>query len=580
MVFEGREQNERRFAIHRTRHCRTPTHHYFLLAGIILLGTFLRFWQLDLKPLWLDEVLTAFFSLGLEYDDLPLDQVFPLSSLPELFTLQPEASCRDIAQTLAEQSTHPPLFFCLMYSWLRFTGTQPLAWVLRAFPALIGVSAIAAIYLLNRLIFSPIAGLIAAALMAVSPFAVYLSQEARHYTLPMVLIILALLALILIQKRLYYQKLPSPWLWFGWGMVNSIGCYVHYFFLLAVIAQFFTLISGMIWYRRRLPRGSWLAVVLVIVGMAISYLPWWGTLLSDVGRPETSWLPPPDNITPLLQLLISWFLMIIALPVENQPLWIVIPMGGLTLLLGSWISWRGGVGVKRLLRQPSTQLATLTLVGFIVAILLQFLAIIYGLGKDISVVPRYNFVYYPAICALFTASLTVNVETRHGASQHRGTGIQERGTILLILAISLVSTICVVENLVFLKPYYPQQVAQNMAIEPTVPLVMVMGYKDLQDVGLGLSFALALENLPEGGSQESDRAIAFLSRQQGYNQVWQQLSEIALPSASQLNLWIIAPGLKRRDYPKNLAIAHQKTCILDPSHHYRIGIPYQLYRCG
>jgi uncharacterized membrane protein len=556
------------------------THHYFALAGIILLGTLLRFWHLDLKPLWLDEVLTAFFSLGLEYNDLPLDVVFPLSTLQEFFTLEPEASCRDIAQTLAQESTHPPLFFCLMHSWLRFTGTEPLAWALRSFPALIGVSAIAAIYCLNRLIFSPMAGLIAAALMAVSPFAVYLSQEARHYTLPMLLIILALLALIPIQQRLYHQQLPSPWLWLGWGMVNSIGCYVHYFFLLAVIAQFLTLISGMIWYRRRLPGGSWSAVALVMAGMAVSYLPWWGMLLADMGRSETNWLPSPDSITPVLQLLVGWFLMVIALPVENQPLWIVIPMGGLTLGLGGWIIWRGGVGVKQLLQKPATELATLTLFGFTLAVLLQFLAIIYLLGKDISVVPRYNFVYYPTICALLAASLTVNHGASHGASGRRGVEEMGRGTIVLTLAISVVSTVCVVANLVFLKPYYPQQVAENMTIEPTVPLIMVMGYDDLQDIGLGLSFALALENLPEGGSQQGDRAIAFLSRQQGYDRVWQQLSELAIPSVSQLNLWVIAPGLKRRDYPQHLAIANQKTCILDPSQHYRIGIPYQLYRCG
>jgi hypothetical protein len=255
-------------------------------------------------------------------------------------------------------------------------------------------------------------------------------------------------------------------------------------------------------------------------------------------------------------------------------------MGGLTLGLGGWIIWRGGVGVKRLLHQPSTQLATLTLFGFTWAVLLQFLAIIYGLGKDISVVPRYNFVYYPAICALLAASLTVNHGASHGASGRRGAGGQGRGVIMLTLAISLVSTVCVVANLVFLKPYYPQQVAENMTIEPTVPLIMVMGYKDLQDVGLGLSFALALENVSEDGSQEGDRTIAFLSRQQGYDKVWQQLSELAISSGSPLNLWIIAPGLKRRDYTKNLAIANQKTCILDPSQHYRIGIPYQLYRCG
>jgi uncharacterized membrane protein len=88
-----------------------------------------------------------------------------------------------------------------MHDWLRWKMALPLSWVwkLRALPALIGVVSIAAVYQLNRVAFSPAAGLTGAMVMAVSPFAVYLSQEARHYTLPMLLVILALLGLYQMQ---------------------------------------------------------------------------------------------------------------------------------------------------------------------------------------------------------------------------------------------------------------------------------------------------------------------------------------------------------------------------------------------
>jgi hypothetical protein len=143
--------------------------HYLMLAGIIALGAILRFWNLDLKPLWLDEVITALLSLGRPYKDVPLEVVLPLSTLQQLFTLQPNVSCPEIAQAVASQSTHPPLFFCLMHQWLSWVEplTQPLSWKLRALPALFGVSAIAAVYCLNRIAFSPTAGLMGAALMAV-----------------------------------------------------------------------------------------------------------------------------------------------------------------------------------------------------------------------------------------------------------------------------------------------------------------------------------------------------------------------------------------------------------------------------
>ncbi|HAJ63528.1 MAG TPA: hypothetical protein DCP31_33405, partial [Cyanobacteria bacterium UBA8543] len=391
------------------KHSKNLSIHYFALAGIITLGAVLRFWNLDLKPLWLDEVLTALLSLGRPYKDVPLEVVFPLSTLHQLFTLQPDVSWTEIAQGVATQSTHPPLFFCLMHQWLSWMQpiAQPLIWKLRAMPALFGVGAIASIYYLNRVAFSPNAGLMAAAFMAFSPFGVYLSQEARHYTLPILLITLALLGLIQIQQALYArQQLPSPILWLSWGIVNSIGCYVHYFFILAFLAQLLTLTGLMYWRRRMLPRGSFLAVMLVVVGVAVSYLPWLSVLLGSFGRQETSWLPKPEHIAPVYQTVAGWVSMAIALPIENQSLWVQVPMVLLTMGFAIWVARLAVRGLKQLWHQPSTHIETFTLSCFTLAVLLQFVAIIYLLSKDITVAPRYNFVYYPAMCALLGVSFT------------------------------------------------------------------------------------------------------------------------------------------------------------------------------
>ncbi len=85
--------------------------HYLTLAAIVLLGALLRFWHLDLKPMWLDEVITALFSLGRNYYEVPLNEAFSLSALERIFILKAETSCAQIAQTIASQSVHPPLFF-------------------------------------------------------------------------------------------------------------------------------------------------------------------------------------------------------------------------------------------------------------------------------------------------------------------------------------------------------------------------------------------------------------------------------------------------------------------------------------
>ena len=553
--------------------------HYLALAGVIALGTALRFWNLDLKPLWLDEVLTALLSLGQRYQDVPLEAVLPISTLQQLFTLQPNVSSAEIAQAVATNSTHPPLFFCLMHQWLNWVEplAQPLSWKLRSLPALFGVGVIAAVYCLNRVAFSPAAGLMGAALMAFSPFGVYLSQEARHYTVPMLFITLALLGLIQIQQALFSRhQLPRPVTWLSWGIVNSIGCYIHYFFFLAFLAQLLTLIGLMYWRRRLLPRGSFLAFTLVVVGVAVSYLPWLAVLLGSFGRAETSWLPKPENIAPFIQTLVGWLSMVIALPVEGQPLWIQVPVALLTVGFASWVGWQSVRGLKQLWQQPETHLATLTLSSFTLCVLLQFFALIYLLGKDLTVAPRYNFVYFPAVCALLGASLTF----RSGMKERWRKIFPYSSSPLLPLSLSLLSCVFVVSNLVFIKPFHPQQVAQDMRLEPGVPIMMVMGYHSFQDVALGVSFALAIDQLNQGVSESTAGAsFAFLDPEHSYEIVWQKLSKLPTSTGPRLNLWVVGPGLRDEEYPPQLAIAGKTTCTNDPTQHHRIGIPYQLYRC-
>ncbi|MCL1472279.1 glycosyltransferase family 39 protein [Argonema antarcticum] len=555
--------------------------HYQGLALVLVLGTTLRFWNLDFKPLWLDEVITALFTLGRSYHDVILDVVFPVNRLEQIFTFNPATSCGEIARTLATQSTHPPLFFCLINAWVEKLSTQhsALRTELRSLPALFGVGAIAAVYWLNRVAFSPKAGLMAAALMAVSPFGVYISQEARHYTLPVLLIALSLSALIQIQQDIQRQKLRSL-VWLSWVAFNTIGLYVHYFFILALLAQLATIV--VFFYQakikslrfRLLAFGFWLLPF-------IFFIPWLSVLLGHFGRHETSWVPPPENIAPLYQTLAAWLLMAIALPVENQPLWIAIPLGLLMLVFGSWLGWYAFQGVRQLWHNSATHLATVTLGIFILFVLLEFFAIVYLLGKDITIAPRYNFVYYPAICALLGASLVSRGAGERGSGK-RSAICDRQFAIATVLLVGMIGSVFVVHDWAFQKPYNPQRVAQDMLSEPASPLMVVMGYDDSQDMALGLSFALAIHKFDSDKCKITAEAcpkFAFFNRSSGYDSVWQNLSQLPTPPTLPLSLWVVAPGLRRRDYPPQLALSSQATCNIDPSEYHRIGIPYQLYRC-
>ncbi len=546
--------------------------HYLILIVAIALGAILRFWHLDLKPLWMDEVITTIFSLGKTYNDLPLGVVFPLERVQEIFTFQPKVSCAEIAENIARQSTHPPLFFCSMHAWLGWLSHdgQNLVLKLRELPALFGVGAIAAIYAVN-LAFSKTSALTAAAVMAVSPFAVYLSQEARHYTLPTLLITLGLLGLMQIQQDIFIKQKVRFWVWFSWAIINSISLYVHYFCLLAFIAQIATLIL-LIYYPataksiEQIKRKIWFALVLSISGVTISFIPWLMVKLSHFHRSETDWLNSPAHIAPFFQTLVNWVLMVISLPVENQPLPVAIISVVLMLMFAIWVGCQIFIGLRVLWHTPTTHLATLTLLSFSGWVLLEFFAIVYLLKKDITIVPRYNFIYYPSFCALIAASLT----------KRQNYKIKSQN-LLIFLMVGVISSIFVASNLVFEKPFKPEQVARNMNLNPTLPLMVVMGYRDNQDVALGLSFALEVEKVRKMNYNEKLDKFAFFKNSQELS-VWQQLSQLPAPAISQMNLWVIAPGIKRRDYPPQIAIS-RLNCTIDYTKHHRIGVPYQLYRC-
>lgn len=547
------------------------------LAMILLLGTALRFWHLTLKPLWLDEVITALFSLGQGYEPVPRQAVVPLSFLDQLFTLEPGATWAQISQLVTLQSVHPPLFFCGLHAWLQALAPfdLPLIWSLRALPALLGVTAIAAVYALNRIAFSAAAGLMAAALMAVSPFAVYLSQEARHYTLPILLITLALGGLVQIQQDLQRQQL-RPLIWLGWIGINSLGFYTHYFFLLAVIAQGMTLVGMIIWQRRALKPRHWVSAGGAIAAILLSYWPWLPTLLAHMDRPETEWLSMSGTtwisyLAPLYQTLAGWVIMVIALPIENQPLGVALPLSLLMLSFTGWLAWQSYQGLGPLARNPQTQAGTYILLSFVFWVLVQFGGIVYLLGKDITIAPRYNFVYYPGVCALLGASLAHRL--------HRHPSLRQQWRQGIPLLVGVVSCLFVLTNLAFLKPFLPERVARHLLQFPTTPTTVLMAYQDTQDLALGLSLALAIQNQQaEDGATIRWGFVPHLPTEGVFPSILEPLTPKAL------NLWVVGRQWQQRDFPSQLrpSLNQQQriVCPPVPGQAFKVGVPHRLYRCS
>ena len=129
------------------------------LAAATALGGVLRFYKLGEWSFWIDEVIT-------------LRQAEPLDVL-------------DVFQQ--------PAYRALTGSALDLFGVSE--WSARMVPALVGVITIPVLYFIARRIFDDRVAMISSFLLAIAPWHIYWSQNARFYTILLLLYTLALFAL-------------------------------------------------------------------------------------------------------------------------------------------------------------------------------------------------------------------------------------------------------------------------------------------------------------------------------------------------------------------------------------------------
>ncbi|NES88105.1 MULTISPECIES: glycosyltransferase family 39 protein [Okeania] len=220
---------------------------WLLLLVWIAIATCLRLTNLDGKPPWTDEFSTLVFSLGNSFQDVPLDRAIAPDILLQPLQLHPNAEIKDVVDHLLTHSNHPPVYFILTHWWMQFfskEGELVSLWGARSLSVIFGVASIPAIYGLAKLAFdSRLVGQLAAAIMAVSPYGIYLAQEARHYTLA-ILFVIASFSCLIISIRHFQQGQSLPiFTAFIWVVVNSLGIAIHYFFILTLCAEAMVLIS-------------------------------------------------------------------------------------------------------------------------------------------------------------------------------------------------------------------------------------------------------------------------------------------------------------------------------------------------
>jgi uncharacterized membrane protein len=466
----------------------------------------LRFANLDSKPLWTDEFSTLVFSLGNSFRGVPIDRAIDLSTLLQPLQLRPGAGIADVLNHLLLESNHPPVYFMLAHWWMRLFGPteDSLVWIGRALPALLGVISVPAIYFLGKFAFSSrLVGQCAAAMMAVSPYGIYLAQEARHYTLGILLVIASVFCLALAAKKLQ-QRAPLPiWAVLLWVVVNCLGIAVHYFFALTLCAEAIALIA-VIWpqFKGKLPIDNsqpniWQFQILgrlfsVAMGTLAGGLVWLPVFLSNkYGSELTNWIVSGDRtflnwISPIFQALAGWITVMSLLPVESQNLAVVVVSAIAMTIFFILVLPILFSAFKNSLTTPDTRLGTVIFGGFVLGAIFLFFSFAYILGIDLTRGARYNFVYFPGVILLLGATLAVIFNTPTAKSQWfnlRAIEVPGKKAVVLILAMGFFSGVTVNSNLGYRKYYKPDLLIPIIRELSKVPVLIATTQKTHVEIG-------------------------------------------------------------------------------------------------
>lgn len=217
---------------------------YLCLLGILALAAGLRLWRLDGPPLWFDEGNNLYFAH---------------SSLPRL-----------VEMARLTHDTDPPAHRLLLGLWLRWVGDS--AFSARLFSVVYGLLTAALLFVWGRWLLDVRTGLLAAALWALAPMAIYYTREAKGYAL---VALFGSLATYLWARYLADEPRGKPLVWVAYLVSSVLALGTHYYAIMAHLAQGAWMIGQLSRSGRRVP--AWRALrawLLAQVAVAAAMLPW------------------------------------------------------------------------------------------------------------------------------------------------------------------------------------------------------------------------------------------------------------------------------------------------------------------
>lgn len=280
---------------------------WFSVGAVLVFAAALRWYRLGVESIWLDEA----------------------------FTLYNTETLKD-AWAFSKKDVHPPGYYFLFAIWRGLAGTSEAA--IRALSALWGVVAVAATYGVGRRLGGHRVGLYAAALLALSHFAILQSQNARSYAMLAATAALSMHAYLLLDEKRTWRNAVY--------YVASTLLLLHVHFT----AVFVVMVQGahrvvVLWPQRDRSSWQWWGGSLGAVGLL--FLPWALVLWQQTRRvaQDGFWVPEPawNHVMDTLHVFAGSKTYVVALAVIQDTHGVIFPLAILLIVNAMVASRLGGI---------------------------------------------------------------------------------------------------------------------------------------------------------------------------------------------------------------------------------------------
>jgi uncharacterized membrane protein len=532
--------------------------------------------------------------LGNTFKNVPLDRLIDLDTLLTPFIPRVDASVHDVVDRLLSESTHPPAHFILTHLWLKLFPTEDGLVSLsaaRSLSAILGVMAIPAMFWLSWVAFnSLLVSQITAAIVAFSPFAIFLNQQARQYSLVILCTIVSLGCFVKAYKAIARSQSISLWLILSWIAVNSLGVATHYFFVLTLAAEAIVILK-LAWQqfrrdrakgealrdRKILWRSPWWRVYSVGLGSLVGCLVWLPAILAVKGKAPTDWVYETNSFWEWIAAIGRFFLWIVSmfvlLPTSTYdlPIAVVIISSVITIIFLLWFFPIFTQGLKEGQNNSEKKLAIEALVSYLLVTIALFLVLTYGFGVDLTLASRFQFVYFPAVIILLGTSLETIWQLDLKKNKFL-TNLGGKQIAIAFILVELIGGLVASNNLGYLQNHRPDLLASILEKNSNLPTILATTHKHHGQTGRMMGLAWNLRK-----RSHSQNWQFFLAHQnpegKSYTNSVKILEENLKKLSRPFDVWLV-------NFRASINLESQN-CSVDLKHKKTVGqYKYKLYHCN